>query len=176
MTIAKYPVSTLAYMRQTSTLLLTAVLAASAKFFHRSLRQHLLMHAQTILGRALIVGECNIAVIQALIILSSWKEATDRSSWVKMGTAIRLGYQLGLHVPRKEPLPLDEGEARLIADSERTWIVLSCESLRPRVVCRHLVDLVRSGQDVGLPSSFGAKTQLRGHFQLANGHAPRRCA
>lgn len=123
-------------MRQTSTLLLTAVLAASAKFFHRTLRKSLLMHAQTILGRALMVGECNIAVIQALIILSSWKETTDRSSWVKMGTAIRLGYQLGLHVPRKGPLPQDDGEARLIVDSERTWIVLSCGYLSYRLgVC-----------------------------------------
>ena len=129
LSLADSSVSTLAYMRQTSTLLLTAVLAASAKFFHRSLRQNLLMHAQTILGRALIVGECNIAVMQALIILSAWKEATDRSSWVKLGTAIRLGYQLGLHVHRREPLPSDDMEARLVADSERTWIVLSCQYL-----------------------------------------------
>jgi hypothetical protein len=46
-----------------------------------------------------------------------------------MGIAIRLGYQLGLHTPRTGPLPVDKHQARLIIDSERTWIVLSCEYL-----------------------------------------------
>ena len=125
--LALMPVHTLRHLRENSTILLTAILAASAKFFHRTLRPALLSHAQTILSRSLLVGECSTGTIQALMLLSAWKEPTDRSSWVKMGIAIRLGYQLGLHVPRTGPLPIDQHQARLLMDSERTWIVLSCE-------------------------------------------------
>jgi hypothetical protein len=121
-------VHTLRQLRESSTILLTAILAASAKFFHRTIRPALLSHAQTILSRSVLVGECSTGTIQALMLLSAWKEPTDRSSWVKMGIAIRLGYQLGLHVPRTGPLPADKHQARLLMDSERTWIVLSCKS------------------------------------------------
>ena len=120
-------VHTLRQLRESSTILLTAILAASAKFFHRTIRPALLSHAQTILNRSLLVGECSTGIIQALLLLSAWKEPTDKSSWVKMGIAIRLGYQLGLHIPRTGPLPVDAHQARLLIDSERTWIVLSCK-------------------------------------------------
>jgi len=132
------PVHTLRQLRDSSTILLTAILASSAKFFNRTIRPALLSHAQTILSRSLLVGECSTGIIQALMLLSAWKEPTDRSSWVKMGIAIRLGYQLGLHLPRTGPLPLDRHQARLVMDSERTWIVLSC---------KHRSSLTRSRAD-----------------------------
>lgn len=50
----------------------------------------------------------------------------DSSAWMRVGYAIRLGYQLRLHRRRQTPLPPDELEARVILDRERTWIVLIC--------------------------------------------------
>lgn len=66
-------------------------------------------------------------MIQALALMVAWKEPTDGTSGVKMAIAIRLGYQLGLHIARTTPLPDNEHEARVIADRERTWFMLSCE-------------------------------------------------
>lgn len=79
------------------------------------------------LNRAFAAGDCDIGLIQALIIASCWRAPTDRSAWIKLGTAIRLGYQLGLHKKRVDPLPQNEMDARMIIDGERTWFVLSCE-------------------------------------------------
>ena len=137
-------VHTLRQLRESSTILLTAILAASAKFFHRTMRPALLSHAQTILNRSLLVGECSTGTIQALLLLSAWKEPTDKSSWVKMGIAIRLGYQLGLHIPRAGPLPVDAHQARLLIDSERTWIVLSCKYCNSLTCFRANDDRLRS--------------------------------
>lgn len=50
----------------------------------------------------------------------------DSSAWMRVGYAIRLGYQLRLHRRRHTPLPPDELEARVILDRERTWIALIC--------------------------------------------------
>ncbi|ORY21003.1 hypothetical protein BCR39DRAFT_73904 [Naematelia encephala] len=116
---------TLDYVRRTSSILFAAILAVSSKFFRRYLYPALYNHAQMILQRATGVGDCDLGIVQALAIMSYWKAPTDRSSWVKLGTALRLGFQLGLHIPRTDRLPEDDHEARVIADAERTWFCLS---------------------------------------------------
>jgi hypothetical protein len=50
--------------------------------------------------------------VQSLMLLTYWKEPADSSGWMKIGMAIRLGYSLFWHVPRTEPLPEDETQAR----------------------------------------------------------------
>ncbi|KAL1408671.1 hypothetical protein Q8F55_005484 [Vanrija albida] len=122
------PVHTLDYIRG-STILFTAVIAVGSRFIRKELHQPLLTHAQMILNRATATGDVNIGIIQALLILMYWKAPSDRSAWVKIGIAIRLGYQMGMHIPRTEPLPEDERLARIIRNAERTWFCTSCFDL-----------------------------------------------
>ncbi|WOO82561.1 Protein priB [Vanrija pseudolonga] len=119
---------TLDYIRG-STILFTAVIAVGSRFIRKELHQPLLTHAQMILNRATATGDVNIGIIQALLILMYWKAPSDRSAWVKIGIAIRLGYQMGMHIPRTEPLPEDERLARIIRNAERTWFCTSCFDL-----------------------------------------------
>lgn len=121
---------TLLYLRTMSRILLSSILAIAAKFFRRPLYRPLLSHSNAIIDRAVGLGQCDIWLIQSLILLVCWKDPRDASSWVKLGIGIRLGYQLGLHLPRSRPLPAEELEARETANRERTWYTLSCE-LRP---------------------------------------------
>ncbi|CAK9779896.1 unnamed protein product [Cutaneotrichosporon oleaginosum] len=116
---------TLQYLRSVSPVLLSSLLAISAKFFRKHLYRALLSHANSVIDRAVGVGQCDIGLIQSLILLVYWKDPTDASSWVKLGIGIRLGYQLGMHIPRNGPLPLTELEARKVANQERTWYTLS---------------------------------------------------
>lgn len=99
----------------------------AAQFFRRPLYVPLLAHTRTLTNRATSTGDkCDLGMVQAFALMVSWKEPTDGTSGVKMAIAVRLGYQLGLHVKRTTPLPDDEERARRIADRERTWFVLSC--------------------------------------------------
>ncbi|GAA5845726.1 hypothetical protein JCM9279_006086 [Rhodotorula babjevae] len=115
------------YVRTTSTALFTAILTASAKFFRPDLYPQLLSSAQQLVTRAMGGdGDPEIGLLQSLLILTYWKEPFDTSAWLRVGYAIRLGYQLGLHHKRRQPLPENEHEARVMLDRERTWIVLIC--------------------------------------------------
>jgi hypothetical protein len=65
-----------------------------------------------LLNRVINAGECNIEAIQSLLILVAFKEPTDRSAWIKIGIAVRLGYQHGWYKTRRTELPVDESAAR----------------------------------------------------------------
>ncbi|GAA5990717.1 hypothetical protein JCM10908_003202 [Rhodotorula pacifica] len=115
------------YVRTQSSVLFTAILATAAKFFRPDLYQRLLAHAQSIIARAMGGDiEPDIGLLQGILLLVYWKEGMDSSAWMRVGYAIRLGYQLRLHRKRHEPLPANEHEARVLLDRERTWIVLVC--------------------------------------------------
>nr|XP_018267465.1 uncharacterized protein I303_01452 [Kwoniella dejecticola CBS 10117]OBR89623.1 hypothetical protein I303_01452 [Kwoniella dejecticola CBS 10117] len=88
------------------------VLAAACKFFRKDLYPRLIEHAQTLISREIDSGRCDVGIIQSLLILVCWKETTDRSAWVRIGVAIRLGYQHGWYKPSKRTLPSDVREAR----------------------------------------------------------------
>ncbi|RSH84056.1 hypothetical protein EHS25_005301 [Saitozyma podzolica] len=116
---------TMSYLRSTSSILFSTVLASSARFFRPDLHPHLVSHASTILDRALHAGQADTGIVQSLMLLTYWKEPADSSGWMKIGMAIRLGYSLFWHVPRTEPLPEDETQAReVLRNSERTWFCL----------------------------------------------------
>lgn len=102
----------MSYLRSTSSILFSTVLASSARFFRPDLHPHLVSHASTILDRALHAGQADTGIVQSLMLLTYWKEPADSSGWMKIGMAIRLGYSLFWHVPRTEPLPEDETQAR----------------------------------------------------------------
>ncbi|GAA5851024.1 hypothetical protein JCM8547_009157 [Rhodosporidiobolus lusitaniae] len=115
------------YVRSTSTVLYTAMLAVSAKFFRQDLYQSLLLSAQQLITRCMGGdGQPHLGLCQALLLVVYWKEPFDSSAWLKVGYAIRLAYQLGIHHKRTGPLPADEHQARVMLDSERTWITLVC--------------------------------------------------
>ncbi|KAM0745980.1 hypothetical protein T439DRAFT_146362 [Meredithblackwellia eburnea MCA 4105] len=117
---------TLDFLLSTSTVLLTSVLAVSSKFYRPDLYPTLLGQAQLLVTRAWSDALSELGFVQALMCLVYWKEPTDSSSWLRIGYAIRLGYQLRLHHPRTTPLPDDDQEARMILDRERTFILMNC--------------------------------------------------
>lgn len=89
------------------------MLAAAAKYFHKPLYLRLLAHAQKLLSSAIEQGQCDTGVIQAILILVYWKEPTDQSAWIKIGMAVRLGYQLGWHERcTKPPIPVPADPVR----------------------------------------------------------------
>ncbi|ORY90761.1 hypothetical protein BCR35DRAFT_299328 [Leucosporidium creatinivorum] len=114
------------WVRSTSTVLFSAILAVSAKFFRPTLYPTLLAHAQQLVTRGIADALSQIGLVQALCLLVYWKEPEDNSAWMKIGLAIRLGYQLRLHTRRQTPLPPVEFDARMILDRERTWYCLIC--------------------------------------------------
>lgn len=103
---------TLEYLRHSSSILFTAVLAVTSKFFRRELHEPLLAHAHSILNRAINKASCSTGIVQALMILVYWKAPSDRSGWLKIGMAARMGYQLGWHVIAHRVLPIDDQAAR----------------------------------------------------------------
>lgn len=117
-----YPVHTRELIQRESGILFISILAVSAKFSRPTLYPLLLAHAQAVLSRAIIAGDCHLSIVQALLVIIHWKAPTDKSAWVKLGIAIRLSYQLDLHVMRKGPLPSDEMAARRVRAAERTWL------------------------------------------------------
>jgi hypothetical protein len=116
-----FSVHIMAYLRRTSSVLFSTVLASSSRFFRHDLHPTLLSHARTVLDRALQAGSTDIGVVQSLMLLTYWKDPEDTSGWMKVGMAIRLAYSLFWHIPRTEPLPDDEMEAREQLNAERTW-------------------------------------------------------
>ena len=113
-------------VQKQSTVLFTALLTVSAKFFRPSLYPQLHSLAQSLLARGLADTLGSVGFLQALLLLVYWKEPEDRSAWMRIGWAIRMGYHLGINVPREGPLPEDEWEARATLDRERTWLNLIC--------------------------------------------------
>lgn len=114
----------MAYLRRTSSVLFSTVLASASRFFRHDLHPALLSHARTLLDRALQLGSTDIGVIQSLMLQTYWKDPEDTSGWMKVGIAIRLGYSLFWHIPRADPLPDDERAARELLNAERTWFTL----------------------------------------------------
>ncbi|QRW26295.1 Myb protein 1A [Rhizoctonia solani] len=109
------------YVRRRSRLLYTAILAAACRFFKPSHFKPVHDLAQLLLGRALSDGISSVEYIQALLIMTYWKEAEDKSTFRKLGLAIRMAFELNLHHARAEPLPVNELQARERLNEERTW-------------------------------------------------------
>ncbi|THV01262.1 hypothetical protein K435DRAFT_836889 [Dendrothele bispora CBS 962.96] len=117
---------TFEYLRSKSTILFTAILTVAAKFERKDVYHCLLTLSQEFLARVFISGASALEIIQAIRILSSYREHTDSSNYLKIGYAIRMAYDLGLDKPHKRPLPEDEVLAREILSRERCWFDLVC--------------------------------------------------
>ncbi|KAK4057240.1 hypothetical protein OIO90_001735 [Microbotryomycetes sp. JL221] len=117
---------TVAYVRQTSTVLFSSLLAVSAKHFRPDLYPSLHSQATTLIAKGVFGSHFEIGLLQSLMLLVYWKEPGDATAFFRVGIIIRLAMQLRLPVPRTTPLPDDEHEARLILDRERTWLNAIC--------------------------------------------------
>jgi hypothetical protein len=115
-------------VRAKSSFLLTTTLAAAAKAFNPALAPTLRAHAEKLLGESLVKGTKSIETVQAIMIMTYWKDADDTRAWMYLGYVIRMGMEMGWHrlVPY-QPRTLDQSTdlaAREVRNAERTWLVL----------------------------------------------------
>lgn len=107
-------VHTLEILRKEYPILLSAVACVAARHTRPTLYQSLLTHTQTVIGRAILTGKGDTALVQAILLLVYYQPPSDSSTWMRIGAAIRLGYQLRWHVPRCAALPEDVKSQRLV--------------------------------------------------------------
>ncbi|KAG7562735.1 hypothetical protein FFLO_01796 [Filobasidium floriforme] len=117
---------TIDYCRRTSVDLFLAIITAASQVYMPRLYEALLNLFKPRLGEALVEGHSSIGLVQAISILCVWKAPRDHGSWLRVGYAIRMAYELGLDMPNARPLPLDQHAAREILNKERTFRQLAC--------------------------------------------------
>ncbi|KAK7452305.1 fungal specific transcription factor domain-containing protein [Colletotrichum acutatum] len=114
-------------IRQESSFLLTAILAAAAKAFNPALYRKLRDHAEDILASTFRKGTKSVETAQAVMILTYWKESEDTRAWMLLGYVIRMGMELGWHrlAPYSpQSIAVTDLERRQARNIERTWLVL----------------------------------------------------
>jgi len=101
----------------------TAILATAARFFRPDLKDQLTLLNESLVMRALLSGDHNIELIQALMVMIYWRrQPDDRTMYVKLGMACRLLSELHIEWPQG-PIHLaqTEEEQRRRVDRERTF-------------------------------------------------------
>ncbi|GAA6002975.1 hypothetical protein JCM10207_001926 [Rhodosporidiobolus poonsookiae] len=116
---------TVEFVRTRSAILYTAILTVAAKVALPALYFPCLKYAKQLLGQAFEAGTCNVELVQAILTLVFWQEATDDSGARKLAFAIRCAFELNMHKRAKRPLPEDEMERRKVLNPERTWLYLT---------------------------------------------------
>ncbi|KAL4893595.1 hypothetical protein BDV59DRAFT_177663 [Aspergillus ambiguus] len=115
------------YIREKSPFLLTTVLAASSKAFQSELYPSLHEHAEKLFADSFRRGEKSTEIVQAIMLLTYWKEPNDTRAWTSIGLAIRIAMDLGWHKlspdssGRNELSDIKQREKRNV---ERTLLVL----------------------------------------------------
>lgn len=115
------------HVRERSSLLFTVILAAAARAFNTSLRNPLQAHARDLLSRSLLNGPRSVELAHAILVTTSWKEPEDTSTWMLIGHAIRMGYELGWHklqLREVKPGETPPEVRRAQRDIERVWLLL----------------------------------------------------
>ncbi|KAJ4376334.1 hypothetical protein N0V83_001617 [Neocucurbitaria cava] len=114
------------YVRETSPFLFSAVLAAAAKALNPSLYTPLRDHAETLFARAFRRGDKSPEVVQAILVLTYWKEPEDTRAFVNVGLAIRIAMELGWNksVVHGQTSGSNVLEARKARNIQRTWLVM----------------------------------------------------
>ncbi|KAL1408260.1 hypothetical protein Q8F55_005066 [Vanrija albida] len=105
--------------------LFTACIYAASRYFRPALSDQLFVLASNNIAKKVQNGDVDVPLIQALLVLVSWKAPSDRTSYIKLGLAVRLMYQLRLEFPTEVvPLPSADDESRRLVDAERTVCIL----------------------------------------------------
>jgi hypothetical protein len=119
---------TFRYVREKSSFLFATVLAAAAKLLHPALRKALLSHAEDLFLASFRCGTKSPETIQAILILTYWKEPRDNRAWLSVGHAIRMAIELGWHQLGSDGMRPQENmsdrQAIQFRNIERTWLVL----------------------------------------------------
>lgn len=119
---------TFLYVQQRSPFLLTAMLAASAKAFNPSVHRDLQAHAEELFIKSFRTGKKSTATIQAIMILTYWKDPDDTRAWLSIGYVIRMCMELGWHKltvrSQNDRERLSEMQNREKRHVERIWFVL----------------------------------------------------
>ncbi|PYH92571.1 hypothetical protein BO71DRAFT_357044 [Aspergillus ellipticus CBS 707.79] len=118
---------TFPYAREKSSFLFTTILSAASKYFRSELYPVLHDHAEKLYAECFRRGEKSTEIVQAIMILTYWKEPNDTRAWTSIGLAIRIGMDLGWHKLRKSARDhggLPDPEWREIRNVERTFLVL----------------------------------------------------
>ncbi|KAJ6121186.1 hypothetical protein N7523_005466 [Penicillium sp. IBT 18751x] len=113
-----------AYVRHKSSFLFTTVLAAASKAFDSALYHTLHAHAEELFSQSLRQGKKSTESVQAILILTYWKEPNDARAWMSLGLAIRMGLDLNWHVLTPHGENLTDSDRREARNVERTWLVL----------------------------------------------------
>ncbi|KAL4881817.1 hypothetical protein BJY04DRAFT_207301 [Aspergillus karnatakaensis] len=114
------------YLRK-SPFLLTTVLTAAAKAFQSGLYPTLHAHAERLFADSFRRGDKSTEIIQAILLLTYWKEPNDTRAWISVGLAIRIAMDLGWHrLSTKNNQEADSNETtrREQRNIERTMLVL----------------------------------------------------
>lgn len=115
-------------VREASSFLLTAILAAAARAFNPALYKKLRDHAEDLLADTFRKGTKSVETAQAVMIMTYWKESEDTRAWMLLGYVIRMGMELGWHrlaqYSRKSLDSATELDARKARNIERTWFIL----------------------------------------------------
>lgn len=115
-------------LQQTSAVLFSTILSISAKFHRPDIYKLLLQHAKQLVTRRLLSARYDIQLLQSILLLAHWREVSDGSAFVDIGTAIRLGYQLELHTSH-DPACRATGSLYDQLDRQRSKSKVSCASL-----------------------------------------------
>lgn len=78
-------VHTVEYLRKHSTVLFSAILAASSKFYKKELYDTLIGHTNAMTSRAIWVASEDTSLVQTLCILVFWKAPMDSTAWRRIG-------------------------------------------------------------------------------------------
>ncbi|PNP45458.1 hypothetical protein TGAMA5MH_02681 [Trichoderma gamsii] len=115
------------YVRKSS-FLFTTVLAVSAKTFNPAVYNALYEHAQDLYTESFRNGAKSTEIVQAILILTYWKQPQDTRAWTSVGYAIRMCMDMGWHkltaYSAASRANADETRRREVRNVERTWLVL----------------------------------------------------
>lgn len=119
---------TFSYVRQKSAFLLGSILAVSSKMFNPSLYKRLYRYTEDLFLENFRVGFKSTETVQAILMLTYWKEPEDTRSWVNLGYAIRICMDLGWHKLKSQAVRdrsgMTDTELREARNIERTWFLL----------------------------------------------------
>lgn len=124
---------TLPYIRSRSSFLFTTLLRAAAKVFCPTLYQSLHDHLEKLLHKILGKAQKSPEIVQAICLMTHWKESSDSRAWMFIGYAIRACLEMGWH--KLKPTNLDDSTMRAVStetemeirerrNKERTWLML----------------------------------------------------
>lgn len=100
----------------------------SAKAFNHALYNKLYEHAQNLYVEVFRRGSKSVEIVQAILILTYWKEPQDTRVWTSVGYAIRICMDMGWNklspCSSQVSAAQSEIERRERRNIERTWFVL----------------------------------------------------